>query len=188
MSGVGIAGAAALAAGWLLFQEQVVYWKYLLIDVFTVRRPLDQATASEALRFLRMMVDYFWLIGGWLQFQPPKSWLWVARVLVVGGIAGAALVFVQSRGDRTRQAVAWFFVMVQVIATLVVVFWITTPNAPQARYLFPAFVPITVLLYIGLRRLAPGAIRQYWPAVLVVSLALLDLTGFTTVHIPTYVR
>jgi hypothetical protein len=188
MSGVGIAGAAVVAAAWLLFQEQVVYWKYMLIDVFTIRRPLDQATASEALRFLRMAVDYFWLIGGWLQFQPPKSWLWVARVLVVGGLVGAAVVFLESRGDRTRQAVAWFFMMVQVIAMLVVVFWITTPSAPQARYLFPAFVPITVVLYIGLRRLVPSAIHRYWPAVLVVLLALMDFTGFTTVHIPTYVR
>jgi hypothetical protein len=188
MSGIGIAGAAALAAGWLLFPDQVIYWKYLLIDVFTVRRSLDQATAAEALQFLRMTVDYFWLIGGWLQFQPPTAWLWVARVLVVGGFAGAAVVFVESRADRTRQALAWFFATVQVIATLIVVFWITVPSAPQARYLFPAFVPMTVLLYIGLRRVAPSAIRQYWPAALVVLLALMDLTGFTTVHIPTYVR
>jgi hypothetical protein len=187
MSMVGIAGAAVMAAAWLLFQEQVVYWKYLLIDVFTIRRPLDQATASEAFRFLRMTVDYFWLIAGWLRFQPLESWLWVSRVLTIGGIAGAAVVFVQSSGDRTRQATAWFFVMVQVIAMLVVVFW-TVPSAPQPRYLFPAFAPITVLLYIGLKRLVPGTIRQYWPAILVVGLALMDVTGFTTVHIPAYIR
>jgi hypothetical protein len=57
-----------------------------------------------------------------------------------------------------------------------------------ATDLFPVFAPITVLLYLGLRRLAPVAVRPYWHLPLLVILAMLDITGFTTVHIPTYLR
>ena len=42
---------------------------------------------------------------------------------------------------------------------LATVFWLA-PSAPQARYLFPVFVPITVLLYIGLRRMVPRRLRS----------------------------
>ena len=186
MTIIAIVGAAVLFAGGLLFREQVnalwLYWS----DAFRPRSSLEDATLPEAFRFARMTVDYFWLIAGWLRFQPPESWLWIARVLILGGMAGAAVALIQSRTERRPLSIAWLFVMAQVTTMLVTVFWLA-PSAPQARYLFPVFIPITVLLYVGLRRAVPRTFHRHWPAVLVVILAMLDVTGFTTVHIPTYI-
>jgi hypothetical protein len=133
-----------------------------------------------------MTVDYFWLIAGWLRFQPPNAWLWVARVLIVAGLAGAVLQLITARTDRRSLSVTWMFVVAQLIAMLATVAWLA-PSAPQARYLFPVFVPITVLLYVGLRRWVPPRYHAQWPAALVVLLLMLDVTGFTTVHLPSYI-
>ena len=148
-----VSAVAALGAGTLMviawaFREQVallwVYWR----DAFTPRTSLADATGSEAFRFGRMTVDYFWLIAGWLRFQPPTSWLWVARLLIIGGIAGAVIELITGPTPRAPLAIAWLFVIAQLTAMLATVFWLA-PSAPQARYLFPVFVPITVLLCSG---------------------------------------
>jgi len=48
-------------------------------------------------------------------------------------------------------------------------------------------VPITVLLYVGFRRLVPQRLEAQWPVALVVLLMMLDVTGFTTVHLRSYI-
>jgi hypothetical protein len=178
-----VGACVALGLG-LLFREQVsflwVYWS----DAFTPRTSLaDQL--PEAARFARMTVDYFWLIAGWLRFQPPVSWLWVARILIIAGMTGAVIQLITARTGRLSLSVAWLFVMVQLVAMLATVFWLA-PSAPQARYLFPVFVPITVLLYVGLKRLVPRRYEPQWPVALVTLLLMLDVTGFTTVHLSSY--
>ena len=182
----GLVGASALLAADRLFTGQFQTWTSLWMDALTIRRPLEDASVGEAFTFVRMAVDYFWLIAGWLRFQPPPLWLWTARMLVLIGVAGAAIVTVEWRTKRDGLWMAWLFVVAHVMAMFFVVFW-TIPSAPQARYLFPAFAPITVLLYIGLRRAIPLAVRQHSLAGLVVVLALMDITGFATVHVPTYI-
>jgi hypothetical protein len=186
---VGIAGAVLLLAAWARFEGQVTttLW-YLWSDALTIERQLDDATLPDALRSARMTVDYFWLIAGWLRFQPPESWLWVARLLTLVGVGGALAVLIQSRSERPHLSVAWLFAIVQTVAMLVAVFWVAPTAAPQARFLFPVFAPITVLLYVGLRRAVPGTFQRQWPAILVVILAVLDVTGFTTVLVPAYIQ
>jgi len=184
---VAAVGLVALAAVRTLFAEEFGILVRLWTNALIIRRPLDSTTVPEIFRFLRMTVDYFWLIGGWLRFQPPGWWLWIARVLIVGGMAGAVAALMSSGTDRRSMAIAWLFVAVQVMAMLFAVFW-TIPSAPQARYLFPVFAPITVLLYVGLKRAVPATFHRQWPIALVLVLATLDITGFTTVHIPTYLR
>jgi hypothetical protein len=179
-------GAVGAAAAAFLFREELGVLRLSWADAMTFRRPLDQATLAEAFRFGRMTVDYFWLIAGWLRFQPPDVWLWVARALILGGMAGATVALIESRERYPRLWVAWVFVIAQLAIMLIAVFWVA-PSAPQARYLFPAFVPITVLLYVGLRRVVPRKFEAHWPAALVVLLLMLDVTGFTLVHVPTYI-
>jgi hypothetical protein len=186
---IGIVGAGVLLAGRALVEGQVTttLW-FLWTDALTIKRQLDDATLPDALRSARMTVDYFWLIAGWLRFQPPESWLWVARLLTLVGVAGAVAVFIQSRAERPRLSVAWLFAIVQTVAMLVAVFWVAPTAAPQARFLFPVFAPITVLLYVGLRRAVPGILQRQWPAMLVVILAVMDVTGFTTLLVPAYIQ
>jgi len=188
MAGVlGGAGAAVLVGVTLVFGGEVDAWARYVGNALTIRRPLETATIAEAFNFLRMTVDYSWLIAGWLRFEPPDAWIWMSRLLIIGGMAGAAVVLFESGADRPRFVMAWFFVAAQVTAMLFAVFW-TIPSAPQARYLFPVFAPITVLLYVGLKRSVPRTFHQHWPVALVLVLAAMDVTGFTTVHIPTYIR
>jgi hypothetical protein len=186
VAATGIVGAALLLAAALIFGRADI-WGAFWMNALTVRRPIESATFQEGFRFLRMTVDYFWLIGGWLRFQPPEAWIWIARAVILCGIGGAAVVTIESPADRRLLALPGLFVGAQVAAMLYGVFW-TIPSAPQARYLFPVFAPITALLYVGLRRGSPEALRPYWPAALVLLLVALDITGFTTVHIPTYLR
>jgi hypothetical protein len=153
---------------------------------FRIVRLPENTAFAEAINFARMTLDYFWLIGGWLRFQPPATWLWVARIAVLGGLIGAVVVLIESRALRPRLFLAWLFVVAQLAAMFVGAF-LTVRVAPQARYLFPAFIPITVVLYVGLKRTVPLDLRRYLPALILAVLVLLDVTGFTTVHIPTYV-
>jgi hypothetical protein len=182
---VGGLGAVLVLSIGTLFREQVQFlWSYWA-DALTPRTSLADASGAEAFRFARMTVDYFWLIAGWLRFQPPISWLWVARILIIAGTVGAVIHVLRSRADRVPLAVVWLFVIAQLAVMLATVFWLA-PSAPQARYLFPVFAPITVLLYIGLRRMVPHRYEAQWPVAFVVVLMMLDVTGFTTVHLPSY--
>jgi hypothetical protein len=180
----GIGGVLLLALGVLFRQPVQDLWSYWA-DAFRPRTSLVDATGAEAFRFVRMTVDYFWLIAGWLRFQPPVSWLWVARVLIVLGVIGAAVQLATSTSRRIPLSVTWLFVGAQLVAMLATVLWIA-PSAPQARYLFPAFVPITVLLYVGLRHMVPQRYQPQWPVALVLVLMMLDVTGFATVHVRSY--
>jgi hypothetical protein len=180
-----VVGVATVLATWSYFSDESrrlwLYW----VQLFEGRRAADTASLSEGARFARMTVDYFWLIGGWLRFQPPDAWLWIARTLMVAGAAGALIELATSSRWRVPLSIAGLFVVAQTTAMLAAVFWLA-PSAPQARYLFPVFVPITVLLYVGLKRLVPHRYQAHWPVALVTLLMLLDVTGFTTVHLPTY--
>jgi len=181
----GSIGAVVLVALGIVFREQVQSLWFYWADAFTPRTSLADARGAEALRFARMTVDYFWLIAGWLRFQPPISWLWVARILIAAGMTGALVQLISSRTERAPLSMAWLFVIAQLMVMLATVFWIA-PSAPQARYLFPVFVPITVLLYVGLRRLVPRRYEAQWPVTLAAVLMVLDVTGFTTVHLAAY--
>lgn len=183
---VAIAAAVVLVLG-LVFEEPANQLRLYWADVFAVRRTVESATLAESLRFVRMTVDYFWLIAGWLRFQPPEAWIWVARILTLAAIVGIAFVMIESPSDRPRMSFALLFTIAQLGSMLVAVFWIA-PSAPQARYMFPAFIPITVLLYVGWHRTVAIAFPQHWPALLVVVLVLLDVTGFAMVHIPAYIH
>jgi hypothetical protein len=182
---VGSLGAVLVLSIGTLFREQVQFlWSYWA-DALTPRTSLADASGAEAFRIARMTVDYFWLIAGWLRFQPPISWLWVARILILAGTAGAVIHLLRSPADRVPMAVVWLFVIAQLAVMLATVFWLA-PSAPQARYLFPVFAPLTVLLYIGLRRMVPHRYEAQWPVAFVAVLMMLDATGFTTVHLSSY--
>jgi hypothetical protein len=176
--------AAAMSVRFLFPDETDKLWQYWW-NVYGPESTLEEAVRAEGLRFGRMTADYFWLIGGWLRFQPPTPWLWAARILTAAGLIGAVIELVRPLNGRAPLAMAGWFVITQVAAMLAAVLWLD-PSAPQARYLFPVFVPITVLLYVGLRRLVPRRYGPQVPVALVVVLMTLDVTGFSTVHMPAY--
>jgi hypothetical protein len=176
--------ATVFAISLYFYDEAGRLWSYW-IEVLKAPRRSNTERLAEAGSFVRMTADYFWLIGGWLRFQPPDTWLWIPRALMIVGLAGAVVEFTSSRTLRVPLSLTGLFVVVQTGAMLATVFWLE-PYAPQARYLFPVFAPITALLYVGLRRMVPRRLEAQWPLVLVTLLMMLDVTGFTTVHMSAY--
>lgn len=179
---LGISGGV-LAAGWQVFERPFtdlgLFWR----NALGIRRSLAQATLSQALEYIRISIDYVWLIGGWLRYPAPEPWLWVVRVLTIAGLGSAAMLL-RSPSLRQPLAIAWLFVIAQ--AAIVVGVSFLTLSSPQGRYLFPVIAPATALLWLGLTHTTPARFRPYAAPVLISILAVLDVTGFTTVLIPVY--
>ena len=179
-----VVGAALVVGVWTMFEgpfrELGIFWR----TAVNIRRPLDGMLLSGAIEYAQLSIDYVWLVAGWLRFSAPEAWLWVARTLTVVGFAGAAVALIRSPGLRRPLAIAWLFVIVQVA---VVVGWgFFTLSSPQGRYLFPVIAPATALLWLGLTQATPERFRPYAAPVLIAILAVLDVTGFTSVLIPAY--
>ena len=100
------------------------------------------------------------------------------------GFLGAAALIARSPGLRRPMAIAWLFVVVQVATVIGWGFF--TLASPQGRYLFPVIAPATALLWMGLTYATPARLRPYAAPALVSLLAVLDVTGFTTVMVPAY--
>jgi hypothetical protein len=180
---IGVAIILLRSAGTLedVGTQLAAFWRGGLV----VRRPPGQTTLLTALEYTRISVDYVWLVAGWLRFSAPEPWLWVVRTLTVAGFAGAGVLLIRSREMRLPLVIAWLFVFVQVAG---VIGWgYFTLASPQGRYLFPVIGPATALLWLGLTQQAvPARLRPYAPPLLIALLALMDVTGVTTVLIPAY--
>ena len=177
-------GAAILAIGWTTFEGLPTQLGSFWRDGLLVRRAPAEMTLSQVLTYGRISTDYAWLIGGWLRFPAPEPWLWITRTLTVMGFAGAVVLLLTKQVPRSPLAIAWLFVIVQ--AGTVIAWGFLTLSSPQGRYLFPVIAPATALLWLGLTRLTPARFQRYAPAGVVSVLAILDVTGFTTVLIPAY--
>ena len=181
--------AAAAAVGWAIwnaFEEPLryllVYWQLAM----PFRRPDDQVTTAAALEYARVSVDNAWLKAGWLRFPASEPWFWVTRILTVAGLAGAAGALIRSADLRRPLLIAWLFVIVH--AGSVLGWGFLTLSVPQGRYLLPVLGPATVLLWVGITRAVPFRARPYVASGLVATAAVLDLTAFTTVLMPAYLR
>lgn len=177
----GVCGAV-LVTTFLLFADPtlVTSWRTSL----NIRRAFGPAVIPEALAYAREAIDFVWLAAGWLRLHPPEPWLWIARFMTVAGLAGAAVLLVRSAGSRRALAMAWLFVGVH--AAILIGVGFLNRLTPQGRYLFPVIAPATALLWLGLTQATPMRFRPYAAPALVSLLAVLDVTGFTTVLIPAY--
>jgi hypothetical protein len=183
LTALGVCGTI-LVAGWYAFEgptrELGMFWRNALI----IRRPLDDTLLPQALEYARISIDYVWLVGGWLRFPAPEPWLWVARFLTVVGLTGAAILLIRSPMLRRPLSIAWLFVILQAVTVIGWGFW--SRASPQGRYMFPIIAPATALLWLGLTHATPARVRPYADPVLILILAVMDVTGFTTVLIPAY--
>jgi hypothetical protein len=183
---VALLGSLVLVTAVLLFEDPVraltAFWNTALID----RRPPGESAFAAVLRIVPRSLDNVWLVAGWERFPAPEPWLWVARALTVAGLAGAIGLLVQSAALRSQIVLAWAFVIFQTIGVYVTAFGNLV--VPHGRLLFPVLIPATVLLWIGLSWMLPAPVRRHAAPLLVVVIAALDVTGFTTVIIPAYIH
>ena len=177
--------AAAAATTAMLFNNAFGWLVANWATVFVTRRPLSAATFPVAAEYLRISVDYAWLMAGWQRFAPQEWWLQIARALTVIGLCGAAVRVVRARGRfQHGMTAAWTFFLVQALAVVVPGFW--SLAAPQGRYLFPVLAPMTVLLWGGVVGTGSSRRHSYAALALIGTVALLDATGVTTVLIQAY--
>ena len=180
----GAVGIAIMIGAWIAFEGPLAQLAALWRGALNRNRPVSQISLREVIEYGRLSIDYVWLVGGWLRFAAPEPWLWVARILTVTGLAGAATMLVRSPQLRRRWAIAWLFVAVQ--AAAIVGWGFLTLRSPQGRYLFPVIAPATALLWVGLTDVAPVRFKPYAAPLLIAILAVMDVTGFTTLLIPAY--
>lgn len=179
-----LAGAVILTATLPVFEQPWADMTRLWTNAFNIRRPLDASLVPAALVYGRLSIDYVWLMAGWLRFPAPEAWLGVATVLTIVGFGGAAALLISPREIRRPLVIAWLFVVVQ---TASVIGWgFLTLSSPQGRYMFSVIAPATALLWLGLTHASPARVKPYAAPALIAILALLDVTGFSTVLIPAY--
>jgi MFS family permease len=183
LAAVAVCGIVLVIAS-VLFEEPVRALVRSWRTSLNMTRPFGIAMIPQAVAYARESIDYVWLAAGWLRLHPSEPWLWVARSLTIAGLASAAVLLVRSPVVRRPLFIASLFVLVQ--AAVVIGLGFLTPLSPQGRYLFPVIAPATALLWLGLTNAPPVQLRPYAAPALVSVLAVMDVTGFTTVLMPAY--
>jgi hypothetical protein len=118
----------------------------------------------------------FWAQFGWMAIvaQPRLYLAWgVVTLLAVLGLA------LQRRWARLAE---WRLLAAgSVLAAIAYLGYNLTFEQPQGRYLFPALVPIALLLVAGWARLAPSRLQP--PTVMVIGGALIALNAYALLRV-----
>lgn len=187
-----VAGSLALlvAAGTLMLAWQLYHDNFRRLVAFwwtglNFRRGPEEMTVASLLRMIPQSIDHAWLTVSIARLQAPETWLWIARVLTVGGFAGAAVLMARRQAWARHLWLPWIFVAFQMAAVYAIA--IRNVVLPEARFIFPVFAPAFALMWTGWIWLVPAPIRPRAPILLIASVAILDVTAFTIALIPAYV-
>jgi len=142
----------------------------------------DAAAQFRYLLFGGFTWASFWGFFGWLS-RPLPWWIYLllaaANALAGWGLLHGLPAAVRRRrspssGDRLLllAALALLLILAQVWAPMLGQAW-----QPQGRYLFPALLPIALLLAAGWEQALPPAHRDRLPPLLVILLTALNLTA-----------
>jgi 4-amino-4-deoxy-L-arabinose transferase-like glycosyltransferase len=189
--GLGAAGMIVLIAGWWFLRNVIVYGDPTgLHDVNRFYRAHFSPFRPDRLSHwgLLLMISWgsFWGCFGWMD-RPLPVGLYLGTVLVTSYLLTLTLITAVKRAIRgprlsatARQAL---LVMVSVMATLIglyLLYNLRVAFQAQGRYLFPAILPISLLLTWGLTTLTPqrdGNRVSLGIALLWVWLGLLNVAG-----------
>ncbi len=125
----------------------------------------------------------FWGYFGWL--SRPFPWYTYAILAVVTLAALLGLIRKFERKSRSSDTDAGILIF-SLFALLLILLqtWLPMLGSgwqPQGRYLFPALLPIALLLLLGWEALLPET-RRYWlPAILLIALTLLNIQAWVIV-------
>ena len=111
--------------------------------------------------------------------RPEVYWL----LAVLSGIAAAGWLWVVGRAQaagETPRCEWWLLAVLAVAVVGQLVAYNTQFLQPQGRYLFPALIPIAVLLMVGLREVVTARFQGVAVSAMVLGLVALNAYALTT--------
>ena len=160
------------------------YWAELLLVPADVR-PREPDAAFFA-RWVTGLFQSAWLYAGWLRYPAPIAWYVAVLGLSLASLGGLLPAFFRRLGADSRAGlvVAAGWLLIQAIAIYVGFF--RNGLTAQGHYFFSGIGPWAALFWLGAVGWWP---ERMWPMVgllLVLLLALLDVTGWGLVIGPAY--
>ena len=172
---------------WLVHQVTSYGWT----DPLATQR--HAAVVADQPRFPGLSPDYvrdfgtisfhsFWAQFGWMAIPAPERLYWMWGGLVLLALGGLLIRLV-----RRRWQPVWLMLVATVaLAGLAYVAYNLMFLQLQGRYLFPALVPLAILLVVGWSAWFPRRLRRVRaPAALGLALALVALNGYALLRVLT---
>ena len=190
--------AAVLAGGGLagvLYLLSAEVERTLFYDLIEVRLAIqtlgreggfwDLPDIDYLIDFLSFVFASSWLVAGWAHYPAPEPWLTVVGALTAVAAVGIPVAIWKETGVKRRQMVAAVMCVAIQFVAVFGVFFVNRVSA-QGKHLFPMFVPMVLLFWLGSLAWWP---QRHWPAVsagLVLLVGILDILGWLTVIMPAY--
>jgi 4-amino-4-deoxy-L-arabinose transferase-like glycosyltransferase len=176
-----LVAAAVLVIPWLVHQVTTYGWSDPLAlarhaQVVTDQPRFPGLSPSYVGDFLTVTFHSFWAQFGWMAIVAPF------RLYVVWGVV-AALALIGLVLGRTCIAAPVWRLMLAIVALMFVAYvaYNLTFEQFQGRYLFPAIVPIAILLVMGWTVWLPERLRA--PSALVISVCLVGLNAYALMRV-----
>jgi hypothetical protein len=165
--------SASARLGELLAAPMADRWRQ-----FAPRSPIQWEAPERSLLYLALTFAGFWGNYGWLQAPLPVALYGLLAVIVAAAAAG--LLARWQRDAMLRPVLAAWLLACALIAVQTFLPMIGRDWQPQGRYLFPALLPLTGLLLVGLDHWL--RLDAHRPRQVVLALALLafNLVGLAT--------
>ena len=172
----GLAGSVALLGALKAFRGSM--WSQIL--------PVPAARSWEFFStFTSFLFESWWLSVGWLRYSPPAWWLAAVAVFSVAAAVGVLRRWREPDED-VRAVIGAAFMLVAVQTAGVYWIYLRLAHGSQGRHLFPTIVPALILMWLGVESFVSPANRMYAAIALVSGFALLDMTAWMLVTLPTY--
>jgi hypothetical protein len=175
-----LATTAIVCAPWLVHQVTTYGWTDPLATTRHAAVVADQprfpGLSGEYLgQFLTVTFHSFWAQFGWMAIVAPDRLYWIWGAVVVLAVAGLVVTW------RRFFEPVWRLMLVTLcLALLGYVGYNLTFEQFQGRYLFPALVPIALLLVAGWSACVPPRLR---PAVVVIPATLVGVNAYTLLRV-----
>ena len=178
--------ALLISAPWFLSNLAVYGWPDALGllrhgEVVAGQPQAGQWTVAGLQDALATLFRSFWVQLGWMAAPARPEVYWLLAVL--SGIAAAGWLWVVGRAQaagETPRCEGWLLAVLAVAVVGQLVAYNTQFLQPQGRYLFPALIPIAVLLMVGLREVVTARFQGVAVSAMVLGLVALNAYALTT--------
>ena len=167
-------GGLLICTGWWYLRNTLLYGDPLGLRIHFAEYGRQEALAlANLVSQARAVETSFWAAFGWGNVTLP-GWIYLGlRVVVLVALPGVVLVLLRPgrNGDRYDRLGLWAMTLCVAGIGVALAVWTSTITASLGRLLFPALVPLAVLLTLGWFRL-----WRRLPVIIVGCLAVLALT------------